>query len=75
MITEFGGIAYSENKDTTWGYTRTETAEGLANQYCELLATVRSIPMLVFFKNGEARETVVGVQSKEALAKKLDALG
>ena len=36
---------------------------------------VRSIPMLVFFKNGEARETVVGVQSKEALAKKLDALG
>ena len=35
---------------------------------------VRSIPMLVFFKNGEARETVVGVQSKEALAKKLDAL-
>ncbi|HYF36074.1 MAG TPA: thioredoxin, partial [Prosthecobacter sp.] len=35
---------------------------------------VRSIPMLVFFKNGEARDTVVGVQSKDALAKKLDAL-
>ncbi|MDZ4288746.1 MAG: thioredoxin [Prosthecobacter sp.] len=35
---------------------------------------VRSIPMLVFFKNGEAKDTVVGVQSKDALAKKLDAL-
>ena len=35
---------------------------------------VRSIPMLVFFKNGEAKETVVGVQSKDALGKKLDSL-
>lgn len=49
MITEFGGIAYSENKDTTWGYTRCETAEGLANQYCELVATLRAIPMLTGF--------------------------
>lgn len=36
---------------------------------------VRSIPMLVFFKDGEAKETVVGVQSKDALAKRLAALG
>ena len=35
---------------------------------------VRSIPMLVFFKDGQAKETVVGVQSKAALAAKLDAL-
>ena len=35
---------------------------------------VRSIPMLVFFKDGQAKESVVGVQSKDALAKKLDAL-
>ncbi len=35
---------------------------------------VRSIPMLLFIKNGEVKETVVGVQSKDALAKKLDAL-
>ena len=34
---------------------------------------VRSIPMLVFFKDGQAKETVVGVQSKGALAAKLDA--
>lgn len=37
--------------------------------------SVRSIPMLVFFKDGQAKETVVGVQSKDALAKRLAALG
>lgn len=45
---------------------------------CPNLATqfnVRSIPMLVFFKGGEAKDTVVGVQSKDALAKRLEALG
>ena len=36
---------------------------------------VRSIPMLLFFKNGEVKDTVVGVQSKDALAKRLEALG
>jgi thioredoxin 1 len=36
---------------------------------------VRSIPMLLFFKNGEVKDTVVGVQSKDALTKKLEALG
>ena len=35
---------------------------------------VRSIPMLVFFKNGEARDTVTGVQPKEVLLRKLAAL-
>jgi thioredoxin 1 len=35
---------------------------------------VRSIPMLVFFKDGEAKETVVGVQSKDALSRKLESL-
>ncbi|MFO1441132.1 MAG: thioredoxin [Verrucomicrobiaceae bacterium] len=35
---------------------------------------VRSIPMLVFFKNGAAKDTVVGVQSKDALTKRLEAL-
>ncbi len=41
----------------------------LAAQY-----NVRSIPMLLFIKNGEVKDTVVGVQSKDALARKLDAL-
>ena len=35
---------------------------------------VRSIPMLLFIKGGEVKETVVGVQSKGALISKLDAL-
>ncbi|MBL9130031.1 MAG: thioredoxin [Verrucomicrobiaceae bacterium] len=36
---------------------------------------VRSIPMLIFFKNGQAKETVVGVRSKDALLQSLAALG
>ena len=36
---------------------------------------VRSIPMLVFFKDGAAKDSVVGVQSKDALTKRLAALG
>ncbi len=36
--------------------------------------SVTSIPMLAFIKNGKVAETVVGVQSKDALAKKLEAL-
>ena len=32
---------------------------------------VRSIPMLLFMKGGEVKETVVGVQSKDALLAKL----
>lgn len=35
---------------------------------------VRSIPMLVFFKNGKQADSVVGVQSKDALVKRLDSL-
>ncbi len=35
---------------------------------------VRSIPMMVFFKNGQQVDSIVGVQSKAALAAKLDAL-
>jgi thioredoxin 1 len=47
-----------------------DESPALAQQF-----NVRSIPMLVFFKNGQAKDTVVGVQSKDALAKKLEALG
>ena len=35
---------------------------------------VRSIPMMVFFKNGQQVDSIVGVQSKAALAAKLEAL-
>ncbi len=36
---------------------------------------VRSIPMIVFFKDGVSKDSVVGVQSKDALTKRLAALG
>jgi len=46
-----------------------DDSPALASQY-----GVRSIPMMLFIKNGEVKETVVGVQSKDALAKKLEAI-
>ncbi len=47
-----------------------DESPALAQQF-----NVRSIPMMVFFKDGEAKDTVVGVQSKDALIKRLEALG
>jgi thioredoxin 1 len=35
---------------------------------------VRSIPMLLFIKNGAVRDTVVGVQSKDTLLRKAQAI-
>jgi thioredoxin 1 len=35
---------------------------------------IRSIPTILFFKDGEMVEQVVGAQSKAALAEKIDAL-
>lgn len=35
---------------------------------------IRNIPAVLFFKNGELVDRMVGLQSKEALAAKLDAL-
>lgn len=46
-----------------------DESPALAAQY-----NVRSIPMLLFIKGGEVKDTVVGVQSKDALIRKLDAL-
>ncbi|MBX7211489.1 MAG: thioredoxin [Verrucomicrobiaceae bacterium] len=52
------------------GKVNVDECPNLASQF-----NVRSIPMLVFFKGGQAKDTVVGVQSKDALAKRLEALG
>ncbi len=52
------------------GKVNVDEAQKLAAQF-----NVRSIPMLVFFKDGVAKDTVVGVQSKDALTKRLAALG
>ena len=35
---------------------------------------IRSIPTIMFFKNGELVDQIVGAQSKQALAEKIDAL-
>ncbi|MBZ7985747.1 thioredoxin [Campylobacter sp. Cr9] len=44
---------------------------------CEDLAAefgIRSVPTMLFFKNGEIVDTVIGAQAKQALADKLNAL-
>jgi thioredoxin 1 len=46
-----------------------DESPALAAQY-----NVRSIPMLLFIKGGEVKDTVVGVQSKDALIKRVEAL-
>lgn len=51
------------------GKVNVDEAPNLAAKF-----NVRSIPMLVFFKDGQAKDTVVGVQSKDALSKRLAAL-
>ena len=48
MLTEFGGIAFSERAGT-WGYSRAGSAEEFARQYFQLLSTVRSLPLLAGF--------------------------
>jgi hypothetical protein len=48
MLTEFGGIAFSERAGT-WGYSRAENAEEFARQYYHLLDAVRGSPLLSGF--------------------------
>lgn len=49
VLTEFGGIALSQNKDETWGYSRSETSSDFLERYERLLETVRSLPALAGF--------------------------
>jgi hypothetical protein len=49
MLTEFGGIAFSENTETTWGYTRSTDPETFSAQYRTLLEAVRSLKLLAGF--------------------------
>lgn len=51
------------------GKVNVDDAPDLAAQF-----GVRSIPMLVFFKDGKQVDSVVGVQSKDALLKRLENL-
>jgi beta-galactosidase/beta-glucuronidase len=49
VLTEFGGIALSQNKDGTWGYSRSETSSDLLERYQKLLEAVRGLPALAGF--------------------------
>lgn len=49
------------------GKVNVDEVPALANKY-----SVRSIPTLIIFKDGEAAERVVGVQTEDALASLLD---
>ena len=45
-VSEFGGIACSDDALKTWGYSRAGSSEELARRYTELLRAVRTIPVL-----------------------------
>ena len=49
MLTEFGGITYSREREKTWGYSRAESPEAFADQYTRLLEAVRSATILAGF--------------------------
>ncbi|MBL8216428.1 MAG: glycoside hydrolase family 2 [Bryobacterales bacterium] len=49
MLTEFGGIAFSQDPERTWGYSRAMTAAEFAENYRKLLAVVRPAPLLSGF--------------------------
>jgi thioredoxin 1 len=44
------------------------------NQELAARYQVRSIPLLLFFKGGEVRDQAIGLQPKQAIVSKLDAL-
>jgi len=46
-----------------------EESPNLAAQF-----NVRAIPMLAFFKGGQLKDSVAGVQSKDAIVRKLESL-
>jgi hypothetical protein len=43
VLSEFGGIALSDDDGGTWGYSRVRSAEELAERYGKLLAAVRGV--------------------------------
>ncbi len=49
MLTEFGGIAFSDDPDATWGYTRSNDSATFAEQYRALLDAVRSLKVFSGF--------------------------
>jgi hypothetical protein len=49
LLSEFGGMALSEDPGGTWGYSRCVSADELADRYARLLAAVRGVPHFAGF--------------------------
>jgi hypothetical protein len=49
MLTEFGGITCARDVDGTWGYSRADTPDTLAERYRTLLATVHTLGLFAGF--------------------------
>ena len=49
VLTEFGGIALSDDDERDWGYSRCNSAAELLHRYKELLETVRGLSALAGF--------------------------
>jgi hypothetical protein len=49
MLTEFGGIAFSRDRQGTWGYSRCNSPEEFARRYRELLDIVRELQVFSGF--------------------------
>lgn len=49
LLSEFGGMALSDDPGGTWGYSRCATADELADRYARLLAAVRAVPYFAGF--------------------------
>jgi hypothetical protein len=43
LLTEFGGIALSDDANATWGYSRATSSADLAQRYAKLLTAVRGV--------------------------------
>jgi beta-galactosidase/beta-glucuronidase len=46
ILSEFGGIAFSANEESTWGYSRCRTPKELLQQYRQLITAIRASPLL-----------------------------
>jgi hypothetical protein len=45
VLSEFGGIAFSDNPTTTWGYSRSENASAFAQRLMALMQATRSLEL------------------------------
>jgi beta-galactosidase/beta-glucuronidase len=49
VLSEFGGISYSDDPDRTWGYSRVESSDAFAEKYTALLQAVHLSNILAGF--------------------------